>query len=167
MCAVAAPIHDIELMQQAVAVVDDVVLLMELDFAGNSTLDLIPLLLNGRERLRVLVYTGYDQEVNRQSALWAGASGFLGKRESVEALFLSVQGAIDHLLQAQLPVERHDNQECYRTAGSGSIRPTHDHGRLIEWALKSHFKQKSIAGALGVSVKTVEHHSRRLRRQRE
>jgi DNA-binding NarL/FixJ family response regulator len=156
---VLAPITDLELLEPAVRVSRPAVLVSDLDFRGVSALAVLKRLARDVPATRTIVLTGFDTEVIREGCLVAGVADFVAKVAPVEELTDAIDAAMTSSMKTS-PMGESSRLSKPTVAG----RSRHN-GPLIKWLLESGFPQQMIADAIGVSVKTVEYHSRRMRDQ--
>ena len=132
---------------------DPDVVLMDLRLGDESGVDACRAILARRPPTRVLLLSAYADERAAAQALGAGASGFLLKRSSGQAIIRAVKGVRDPDAIVDLEVMR-------RLAGalhpSVSIEPLTPHERELARLVAEGFTNREIAARLGSPEATVK-----------
>ena len=136
--------------------------LLDLELPGLAGVDAIPRLREASAATRVLVFTAYDTEERVLGAVRAGAGGYLLKGATVA----EIAGAIRAVAaggMALAPTAAAKLAEAVRAPrGAGPLTPREREVlRLVARGLPG----KQIAGALGISERTVKFHTASLIRK--
>ena len=136
------------------------VLIMELVLHNEDGLALIKDLLEATPGLRIVVFTFQPEEVYAARCFRAGVKAFVGKRDSVGALFRAVR----EVLAGGMVVPAAVSQSLAGAAPTPKVAANGVAGRLTDRELQV-FRlvglaqpTRVIAEKLGVSVKTIETH---------
>jgi len=134
---------------------------------GMDGLELLKQMLSETPQLAVLVLTVHDENLYASRALAAGAKGYLMK----DAPPQSFLNAIRAVLAGEISVSPALTQRLVRRAVDGRMAPMDPSRSLSDRELEVLFRigrgesSMEIAGALHISVKTVETHRAKLRRK--
>jgi two-component system, NarL family, response regulator NreC len=136
------------------------VLIMELVLHNEDGLTLIRDLLEATPDLRIVVFTFQPEDVYAVRCFRAGIKGFVGKRDSVGALFRAVR----EVIAGGMVVPAGVSQGMVSAAPTAKAATNGVAGQLTDRELQV-FRlvglaqpTRVIAGKLGVSVKTIETH---------
>jgi DNA-binding NarL/FixJ family response regulator len=149
-----------EAVQRAHTTTPDVVLL-DLSMPGGRGTQTIGEVVQLTPRPRVLVLTMHDDAASMQAALLAGASGYIVKKAADVELLTAIR-AVHHgrtfvnlTRPGEAPVPR-------RTPAGGHAKPLSPReGEVLRLLAQGH-SYREAADQLGVSVKTIETHRKRL-----
>ncbi len=134
---------------------------------GTDGLELIKQMLSENPNLAILVLTVHDENIYASRALAAGARGFLMKDAPTAILLSSIQT----ILSGEISVSPALAQRLVRRAVDGKAASLDPSGSLSDRELEVLFRigrgesSMEIAGALHISLKTVETHRAKLRRK--
>ena len=149
-----------EAVQRAHTTAPDVVLL-DLTMPGVRGTRTIEEVVQLTPRPRVLVLTMHDDAASMQAALLAGASGYIVKKAADVELLTAIRAVhqgrtfVDLTRPGEEPVSR-------RTPAGGNAKPLSPReGEVLRLLAQGH-SYREAAAQLGVSVKTIETHRKRL-----
>jgi two-component system response regulator NreC len=149
-----------EAVQRAHTTAPDVVLL-DLTMPGGRGTRTIEEVVQLTPRPRVLVLTMHDDAASMQAALLAGASGYIVKKAADVELLTAIRAVhqgrtfVDLTRPGEEPVSR-------RTPTGGNAKPLSPReGEVLRLLAQGH-SYREAAHQLGVSVKTIETHRKRL-----
>jgi len=134
---------------------------------GMDGLELLKQMLSEIPQLAILVLTVHDEHLYAGRALAAGAKGYLMK-DAPPHCFMN---AIQAVLAGEISVSPALTQRLVRRAVDGRVAPLDPSRSLSDRELEVLFRigrgqsSMEIAGALHISVKTVETHRAKLRRK--
>jgi DNA-binding NarL/FixJ family response regulator len=136
--------------------------LLDLELPGMSGVDAIPGLLEAGPGTRILVFTAYDTDERVLSAVRAGAGGYLLKGASVTEITGAIRAVAGGgtALAPSAATKLADAVRAPRGAGPLTARER-EVLRLVAQGLPG----KQIAGALGISERTVKFHTASLIRK--
>ncbi|MFN8636577.1 MAG: response regulator transcription factor [Chloroflexota bacterium] len=136
--------------------------LLDLELPGLSGVEAIPRILEQSPQTRVLVFTAYDTDERVLSAVRAGAGGYLLKGAAVAEIAAAIRtvAAGSSALAPSAAAHLADAVRAPRGAGPLTARER-EVLRLIAQGLPG----KQIAGALGISERTVKFHTAALIRK--
>ena len=140
------------------------VVLLDLELPGMSGIEAIPALLAVAPAVRVLVFTAYDTDARVIGAMRSGAKGYLLKGASTSEVAAAIRAV--HAGETALTprVAGRLVSALRQPRGSRELSPREREVlRLIADGLPS----KQIAGALGISERTVKFHTTSLLRKLE
>jgi DNA-binding NarL/FixJ family response regulator len=130
-------------------------------------LELIARLHRDHPRIKILVASMHEEEVYAERTLRAGAHGYVGKHESAEHLL----GSIRTVLGGGLAVSPEISERVLRRAVGHGAREIATEPRLSDREFEVFamiglgLGTREIAGALGVSRKTIETHRERIKQK--
>ena len=138
------------------------VVLLDLELPGMSGVEAIPRLREASPESRILVFTAYDTDERVLSAVRAGASGYLLKGAAVTEIASAVRTVAGGgtVLAPSAAARLADAVRAPRGAGPLPARER-EVLRLVAQGLPG----KQIAGALGISERTVKFHTASLIRK--
>jgi two-component system, NarL family, nitrate/nitrite response regulator NarL len=147
------------------ASVEPDIILLDLDIAGQNGLDILPDLLAGAPRARVLVLTGARDLETHRDAMRFGASGVLVKDRAGEVLLKAIQKVREGEVWLDRVTMHHVLAEM-RTAGlpqvadpeQAKIATLSDREREVLALVSQGLKNREIAERLFISEHTVRHH---------
>lgn len=157
-CRVLEPITSLILLEPAVHLARPAVVVADLDFGGVSSLPVLMRLIRDVPDTYVVIYSGVETEVARDMSLAVGVRRFVSKMDECDVLMDAIKAGLPATHQLNTMAGR----VLTRVVNHGR-KGSHDHGPLIAWLIRSGYPQRMIAEAVGVSVKTVEYHSRQVR----
>ena len=135
------------------------VLLLDLEMPGLDGVGVLRGLRGAGERTRVIVFTVFDTDERIIAAVEAGAAGYLLKGAPREDVFAAVRAvAAGRSLLAPVAVSavlRRVRGEAAGTSGTPSLTPRE---RSVLEQMAHGLGNKQIAGALGISERTVKFH---------
>jgi DNA-binding NarL/FixJ family response regulator len=135
--------------------------LVDLSLKGSSGLDLIKAIKKSYPTLPVVVLSMHDELLHGQSALRAGAKGYIMKRAEPEILMSAIRRVLngDTHISPQLVSRLLDRSlsEHGNTWG-GYVDRLSNRERQVFQLIGKGLGTREVADALGVSVKTVESH---------
>jgi two-component system, NarL family, response regulator NreC len=144
------------------------VVLLDLTMPGAPGTVIIERLVQLDPSPRILVLTGHDDPAYLRAALQAGASGYLVKRADDVELLTAIR-AIYHgrtFVDVTRPGEQGWGDEVRRvpghSAGGGQPSPLSRREAEVLRLLAQGHTNREVADQLGVSVKTIETHRKRL-----
>jgi DNA-binding NarL/FixJ family response regulator len=151
--------------EEAVALVErqrPEVILLDLELPGMSGVEAIPKLRDASPASRILVFTAYDTDERVLSAVRAGAGGYLLKGAAVVEIASAVRTVAGGgtVLAPSAAARLADAVRAPRGAGPLTARER-EVLRLVAQGLPG----KQIAGALGISERTVKFHTASLIRK--
>ena len=144
------------------------VVVLDLVLPDSNDLQLIRQIKLRQPRCRVVVYSGQDEFVYAEQALWAGAQGYVMKSEPPASLVQAVRKILNdeialspamtqHILQLQASQE--PARRCSQVSGL-----THRELEIFRLIGKGK-KRAAIAQELSLSPKTVEAHRANIRKK--
>jgi len=138
------------------------VILLDLELPGASGVEAIPRLREASPASRILVFTAYDTDERVLSAVRAGAGGYLLKGAAVAEIASAVRSVAggETVLAPSAAARLADAVRAPRGAGPLTARER-EVLRLVAQGLPG----KQIAGALGISERTVKFHTASLIRK--
>ena len=138
------------------------VILLDLELPGMSGVEAIPRLREASPATRVLVFTAYDTDERVLSAVRSGAGGYLLKGAAVAEIAAAIRTVVagGTVLAPSAAAKLADAVRAPRGAGPLTARER-EVLRLVAQGLPG----KQIAGALGISERTVKFHTASLIRK--
>ena len=138
------------------------VILLDLELPGTSGVEAIPRLRETSPTTRILVFTAYDTDERVLSAVRAGAGGYLLKGAAVTEIASAIRtvAAGGTALAPSAAARLADAVRAPRGAG-----PLTDREREVLRLVAQGLPGKQIAGALGISERTVKFHTASLIRK--
>jgi len=141
------------------------IVIMDLGLPGEDGMELMRRLKEEHELARFIVYTGQLEPSLVRTALDIGASGFVRKTSGASELL----SAIDTALRGEIFLCPATTTSLIHSAASrpgdgidaGAVRLTERELSVLRLIVKG-LRNKEIADALGISVKTVETHRARV-----
>jgi DNA-binding NarL/FixJ family response regulator len=147
---------------------DSDVVLLDLAMPGAPGTAIIERLVRLDPRPRILVLTGRDDPASSRSALQAGASGYIVKTATAVELLTAIRAVHDGrtFVDVTRPSEEAPRREVRHVSpdspAAGHPRPlSRREAEVLRLLAQGHTNQEA-ADHLGVSVKTIETHRRRL-----
>jgi DNA-binding NarL/FixJ family response regulator len=137
-----------------------VIVLLDLEMGSESSIGQIRRLVRDFPGTRFVVCTAHDDALTREVCLREGAHGFVSKSDDWGELTATINRVL-RTLPPHPPAPIGPVPEVLRRGPDHGIRH-HDHGRLVAWMLASGIRRVEIADRLGLSVKTVGYHARKL-----
>lgn len=135
--------------------------ILDLRLKGGDGLNLLKTIRVDRPNLPVLIFSQMDESVYAMRCLRAGANGYLMKEAGAQELLV----AVERILSGKLYVSTIVNELLLRDAiesRSATVSPASTPGKLTDremqvlGAIGSGMKNKEVASALSLSVKTIE-----------
>ncbi len=158
MIVVGEAADGLEAVRRAKTTTPDIVLL-DLSMPGPRATETIASLMQITPRPRVLVLTMHDDPTSMESALRAGASGYIVKKAADVELLMAIRAVRSGRTFVDLtrpgeaaPAERDEKRRLPLSQREGQVL------RLLARG----YTNQEAANELGVSVKTVETHRKRL-----
>jgi len=136
--------------------------LLDLELPGMSGVEAIPRLREASPSTRILVFTAYDTDERVLSAVRAGAGGYLLKGAAVTEITSAIRAVAGGgtALAPSAAAKLADAVRAPRGAGPLTARE-----REVLRLVAQGFPGKQIAGALGISERTVKFHTASLIRK--
>jgi len=149
-----------EAIRRAQTTAPDVVLL-DLSMPGGRGTQTIGQVVQLTPRPRVLVLTMHDDQASMQAALQAGASGYIVKQAADVELLTAIRAV--HRGRTFVDLTRPGEEPAPRnTPPRGQTKPLSPReGEVLRLLARGH-SYREAAAQLGVSVKTIETHRKRL-----
>jgi DNA-binding NarL/FixJ family response regulator len=135
--------------------------LVDLSLRASSGLDLIKEIKESYPTLPVLVLSMHDELVHGQSALQAGAKGYIMKRADPESLMTAIRRVLhgETHISAQLVSRLLDRSLSEHTdAWRTSVDRLSGRERQVFELIGKGLGTREVADSLGLSVKTIESH---------
>lgn len=137
------------------------VAVIDLSLGAESGLDLVAVLLTRHPDVRVLMLSGYDEQLYAERALKAGALGYIMKDRAADDFITAVRR-----VAAGRPYVSTEAAERilasmgggHRTAAVSPLERLSDRERHVFSLLGQGLATREIARTLGLSVKTIESH---------
>ena len=147
---------------------DSDVVLLDLAMPGALGTAIIERLVRLDPRPRILVLTGRDDPASSRSALQAGASGYIVKTATAVELLTAIRAVHDgrtfvDVTRPDPQVQGHEVRPVRRDSpAGGQLKPlSRREAEVLRLLAQGHTNQET-ADHLGVSVKTIETHRKRL-----
>lgn len=138
-------------------------LLLDLNMPGRSGLDLLPDLVARHPALKILVVTMFVDRVIADSALAAGAHGFVPKDSNPDELVVALNEVLAGRRYVSPTVPRQSNRVSMGAKHVGLARLTPRQQEIVRLIGKGK-STADIAAALHLSVHTVGFHRKNIRR---
>ena len=135
------------------------VVIQDVGLKGGNGLDLIEQMLAGREALRILVFSMYDNAEYVQRALQLGARGYVLKDAPASEIIAAIEAVAAGGVYLSPTVSRH----LFQPAGARQALSPRETQILA--ALGRGESSKQIARELALSVRTVEAHRQSIKRK--
>lgn len=154
---------------QATLMLDDAdpnVAIVDLSLDHGSGLEFIKSVGEGRDDLKIIVFTIHDESLYAERALRAGAKGYIHKSQPpgdlIDAIKIVLSGgiAISEELNSRLLQQAID-----KTEGASGIESLSDREMEVFEGLGRGMSTRKIASQLGISVKTVETHRENIKKK--
>jgi DNA-binding NarL/FixJ family response regulator len=149
-----------EAVQRAHATAPDIVLL-DLTMPGGRGTQTIEDVVQLTPRPRVLVLTMHDDAASMQAALLAGASGYIVKKAADVELLTAIR-AVHHGRTFVNLTRPGEEQIARNSPAGGNPKPLSPRETEVLRLLAQGHSYREAAEHLGVSVKTIETHRKRL-----
>ena len=157
--------HSADALALAAAEQPDVILL-DLDLAGDSGLDLLPKLLKAAGNTRVIILTGVRDPEAHYRAMRLGASGLVLKEKAAEIVIKAIEKVhagelwFDRSLMGSVIAEiaRDSGAKKKDDPEAAKIATLTEREREVIALIGEGLKNKHIAGRLFISETTVRHH---------
>ncbi len=138
--------------------------LVDISLKDSHGIELISQIKEFDARIKMLVWSTFDEKIYAERTIRAGAMGYVGKKEPIE----NVVEAIRNVLQGNMYLSPNMTNNILRRLGGGDFHRDPIAGlsnREIEvfQMLGRGITTKAIAKKLGVSPKTVEAHRERIK----
>jgi DNA-binding NarL/FixJ family response regulator len=138
--------------------------LVDISLKDSHGIELISQIKEFDDRIKMLVWSMFDEKIYAERTIRAGAMGYICKQESIE----NVVEAIRNVLQGNMYLSPHMTNNILRRLGGGEFEKDPIAGlsnREIEvfQMLGRGMTTKAIAKKLGVSPKTIEAHRERIK----
>jgi DNA-binding NarL/FixJ family response regulator len=138
--------------------------LVDISLKDSHGIELISQVKAFDERIKMLVWSMFDEKLYAERAIRAGAMGYISKQEPIE----KVIEALRHILRGDMYLSPRMTNNVLRRLGSGEVSSDPVAGlsnREIEvfQMLGRGMTTKAIAKKLGVSPKTIEAHRERIK----
>jgi DNA-binding NarL/FixJ family response regulator len=138
--------------------------LVDISLKDSHGIELISQVKDFDGRIKMLVWSMFDEKIYAERAIRAGAMGYICKKEPIN----NVIDAIRHVLQGNMYLSPHMTNNVLRRLSGGELERNPISGlsnREIEvfQMLGRGMTTKSIASKLGVSPKTIEAHRERIK----
>jgi DNA-binding NarL/FixJ family response regulator len=147
------------------------VLVTPLRLGGQDSLKFIKKLKTENARLRILVYSAFEESIFAERAMRAGASGYLMTQAPTDALasaireivgggiYVSREVALSAFRKSLRPIPKHN----YGLRSAGCLEELSNREMHVFQLLGSGLTNRQIAASLDLSVKTVESHQENIK----
>jgi DNA-binding NarL/FixJ family response regulator len=157
----------VEAVEKAARLQPDLVI-MDLSMPELNGLDATGLILKAAPKTRVLILTMHNAEELIERTLKAGARGYVLKSDAERDLITAIEAVLDNrtfftpsVSEAVLDCLRQRDRESVNLQGDSLT----SRERQIVQLLAEGKSNKEVAGALGISVRTVENHRAKIMRK--
>jgi DNA-binding NarL/FixJ family response regulator len=139
------------------------VILMDIDMPGRNGIEAVQLIRNIDKEVKIIMLTVFDDNKNVLSAICAGVSGYLLKKNSFEKLF----SAIEEVMQGGAPMSANIARMVLEHAAANNFVETGEYHlsarekEILFYLVKGH-SYKMIAASLNISFETVKTLIRRI-----
>ena len=139
------------------------VILMDIDMPGRNGIEAVSLIRSVDKDVKIIMLTVFDDNKNVLSAICAGASGYLLKKNSFERLF----NAIDEVLHGGAPMSANIARMVLEHVATNNFVSTQEYNlspreKEILLCLVNGYSYKMIAASLNISYETVKTFIRRI-----
>ncbi len=149
---------------QALSVMRDVkpeVALVDISMPGMNGIELIKMMLSEEPKLSIVILSMHDESLYALRALRAGAKGYVMKAEAIDHVVKAIRKVIDGGLYISSKLSERLVFKAIQSDNSDSVSPVDklsDRELEVLQLMGKGSSTRDIAGALHLSIKTIETH---------